>query len=230
MIQPLPTLLARAKRSRRPLLLCEISSIEQAEGCLAAAAAKKSSLALTVSSGTLDQLVVAEALLPLVELLAQAATEAVAIEMRLGSPLTNIENSFPIHTCLTLPVNTRPKSQGRTLAATCTSVGDALAADDCFQILRLPAELSKSGLKEVLTQLKRPAVLEEASFSPARLKAIVLTGIAGITLASQLDASFTAGVRTALRNRELVSPSGYLHRGKKAVFERVFNYLTYIET
>ena len=231
MIQALPLLLARAHRKRQPLLLCEVTCVEQIEACLEAANQKKAAIGLTLSVSTSNQQALVEMLLPIAQFLAQRSKQPVGLELRLTTPqLSNISPSLQIEQlCIAVPTAAHhPPLQGDVIGI-CTSLMSASKADSSFHALRVPAELSWLGLSETLRQLKRPLILEEASMSPARLKTIVRSGIAGISLAEQLDASFTAGVRTALRNRELSDPSTYLRKGRLAVRERVINYLNYLE-
>lgn len=232
MIQALTILLARAKRNKRPLLLCEVSCVEQIIASLKAAEEKKSAICLTLAASTSHQLSSLEVLLPLAVALASKSSQAVALEVRLSSLLTSDLTRFRQYSQLAIciPSSVAPEDTQHDFLATCASLAAASTALPTFQALRVPAELSRLGLADMLRQVKRPVILEEAHFSPARLKEIVRSGVAGISLANQLDASFTAGIRAALRNREVFEPTTYLSRGQIAVADRVKNYLQYLET
>lgn len=232
MIQPLPTLLARAKRKGHPLLLCEVSCVEQIQGCLAAAVELNVAVALTLSAGTAHQFVALESLLPLATLLAETTTVGIGVEVRLTTPLLGKVSALPSGQSLavTLPSMASLEGLSGDLIASCVSLPAAKLAASEFLALRVPAQLARIGLVEAVRELKRPLILEEATLTPARLKSIAQSGVSGISLANQIHASFTAGVRAALRDRELSEPAGYLARGQTAVRERVKTYLQYLET
>lgn len=94
-------------------------------------------------------------------------------------------------------------------------------ASHLFQALLVPNQPGSAR-----PTIKLPLILAAAGMSSAALRRSVKTGVAGVLLDEELDEAFTAGLRTGLRARATADPAVYFAPATKAVADRLVNYLT----
>jgi hypothetical protein len=96
------------------------------------------------------------------------------------------------------------------------------------QVLDKDGSLRATALREHVASLKLPVIAAAASYRPSQLRRMAAVGLNGVLVTEDLDESFTAGLRTALRNRSHNLARYYLPKGQLAVEEllvRVFDQL-----
>ena len=96
-----------------------------------------------------------------------------------------------------------------------------------FESILVNSVFTPSLLKDIQDQTKLPIYLTfEEDPEPKLVIRLVKAGVQGIVVSNEFDDAFTAGVRTALRNRSISNPVHYLGKGGLAVEDKIVRYLT----
>jgi fructose/tagatose bisphosphate aldolase len=250
-----PTLLSRAMRNNAPLLLCTSTTMAMTEAILDAASRCERSIVLVVSAGEKELTLAQQGMLAWMYWRAERATSSVGIAIESSRPHLlppELSAAFPGLTLLVSDIESfdhpdelralHQSHPGWTIipdlivAATPDRVG-RYVQESTASALRIQLPHNRQGvphvspeyLKTLRMATKVPLIAREAQYAPATLKQFVHAGVAGISLGEELNAAYTAGMRTALRSRSTTDPRHYEHIAAEAVRDRILTYLTHIK-
>lgn len=89
-------------------------------------------------------------------------------------------------------------------------------------------QLSLKGANEIAKILRIPVILDSENISPGIIKRLKFANIEGFVFDSLINHAYTAGVRSALRDRQAYNPDVFENRGQKAVAQTISHYLPII--
>lgn len=235
--------LARAKRHRRPLFSCRTNSLQIATAALQAAQLERAPLLVTIDTTRATTLPHQALLAALLELGRSVATAVVIEAVVAGKEAASWWIS---HGVLVVTLNGSCDSLQRNLkhvAAEAYAHGaevgleptdlktlkEAEAVKDRFDaaFFRIAPREKMTEMQEYVAALELPVVVASLHLTPKKTRELIAAGCAGLTLDTELEEAFTAGIRTALRNRSATDPAKYLSYGATAVRELVRSHLNY---
>ncbi len=256
MLVSLSTQLARAKRARKPLVFAQVTTLEIAVAVVRAAEHEKRSVVLTIDAShpllySLDHQVAATLQL------GRMSRADVTVEVITGANHLAVEQALMAGAQVVSPQVTdisesqavslfgwsanQAKAQGAELMVDLSyyhkgdwnSLAHLLASKHqvCAvrtQLLGKDHKLQATEVTQVMHSLKLPVIAAAADYKPSHLRRFVELSVGGVTLTEVLDETFTAGLRTALRNRSHNLARYYLPKGQLAVEEglvRIFHQL-----
>lgn len=79
-------------------------------------------------------------------------------------------------------------------------------------------------IEQIAKIAKIPLLAQEFSISASALGKYASAGLVGISISSELDQAYTAGLRTSLRNRDVIEPKQYQDLAIKSVIHTLNNY------
>jgi hypothetical protein len=247
MLVSLSTQLARAKRLHKPLVFVQVTTLEIAVAAVRAAEHEKRSIVLTIDADhpllySLDYQVAATLQLGrmsraevTVEVITGANHLAVEQALMAGAQVvspqvTNISESQML--ALFGWAANQAVAQGAELMADFSYLhssdwhqrSHALSAKHQVAGFRAPLldkdmKLQAAALAADVKTLKLPVIAAAAEYRPSQLRRFTEIGVNGVTFTEVLDEAFTAGLRTALRNRSHNLARYYLPKGQLAVEE-----------
>jgi hypothetical protein len=252
MLVSFSTQCSRAKRKKAGLFLLPVAALEQAAAAVRAAETQEQGITLIVNA-TQPLLYGLDVFMSTLLILGRASTAPVTVGVYCGPTHVAAEQALDAGAQLLIPEQRHSREQFVSLLSWCAAraqaqgseVAVAPATDESlpalFQLLQavplcallLPVERIKGapeGVKVVVhevTQLtKLPLILEcTEDHTPTELRRYVKSGVNGILISEEFDQAFTAGVRTALRDRETSDPAVYLSKGGRAVEDKAIRYL-----
>lgn len=86
-------------------------------------------------------------------------------------------------------------------------------------------QVSLKAVSQITSAVKIPVILQAEHVSPTILRRLHQTGISGFVLDSLISHAYTAGIRSALRNRAIYDPELFASKGQKAVEKTIHHYL-----
>lgn len=244
----LPSLeLARAQRHKKPLLSCRTNSLQIAAAALQAATVERAPILITLDA-TLPTTLPHIALLSGILELGRDAKVQVAVEVVV--PTSREAASWWIdHGVLAVTLHGTADAIKRTLKhvqlealAHGAEVGieptdittlramEALAGKHDAHYIRLAPREKLSEMHEYCKAVEVPVIAGGMHISAKKSRDLITAGCVGLTLSTELNEAFTAGIRTALRSRSECDPSRYLGYGATAVRELVKAHYAYFHT
>jgi fructose/tagatose bisphosphate aldolase len=234
--------LARAHRRKRPLLFCRTNSLEVATAAVQAATVAHAPLVLTIDArrpAALSHLVIAHGMLTLgreasvmvsVEVMTPAHKPAIEWWLERGVLALTIADSLdklePVARQLAPMVQAYGAELG--LAPQEAGLQDFARLSKTVQpaFMRIQGTLRSTELRERVEAVEVPLVCDELTDSLRKNRELITAGVQGITVDSMLQETFTAGIRTGLRNRSVDDPAYYLGKGSVAVRDAVLRLYT----
>ena len=247
MLVSVATLLARAKRQRQVVPFVAMRTLDAAQACLEVATVHQAPLVLCVehmpnvpARSTLNSVHVAlwlaeRATIPVGVMLDMHSTElpdealkqhlpgiAVVLQVTAAGSVPKLPAGWSVILDLNAPM-------------TADRINEMVHANEVVAV-RLPLPSGRTGtgspapayIHGLSHSLPVPLIAADTSFRPAILRKCVDAGLQGVTIAEALDEAYTAGLRTALRDRSEQRPSRYLAKAENAVTSRFASYLSHL--
>jgi fructose/tagatose bisphosphate aldolase len=238
MLALLSTELARAKRHKKPIISCKTVSLQIAAAAVQAAMLEREPVLITIDATDVTTLP-HQALLTAVLEIGRSAPIPVMVEVIVGTA-KGAASWWLSNGVLALTLTGTQDAIKRNLASiaaeafahgaeigieptdlTLASQAKALAQRHDATFIRLQPREKITEMHELVTALEVPVIADALHLTPKKTKELIRAGCAGLTLATDLDEAYTAGIRTALRDRTMTNPAKYLSYGATAVRELV---------
>lgn len=238
--------LARAKRRRLPLLSCRTTGLQVAAAAIQAATVERSPVLITIDATSATTLphrpllgaileMGREAVIPVcVEAVIPPERSTAAWWFSNGVLVVTLTGELPAITRALKHVTSEAVAHGAEvgveLRQTVTTHELQKLAQSGISFLRVPPKERLTEMQELVSEVSLPLIAAAPLATPKKTRDLVLAGCAGITVGEELHEAYTAGVRTALRNRHANDPAQYLGYGATAVREYVRSTLNYFHT
>ena len=251
MLFSLPTLLSRSQRARKPLLFVDVSTFELAVATIRAAEHLDRPVVLSIDVTSLvlysleyvvgaalilgrlsSALVCVEVRIDPTHGMAEQAVSAGAMALTVKH---HCERAGQLESTLTwISGHAAARNVGLVLELAdrgpqSLAMVEQLAKHAPLVALRLPvldhlekkSTVAVESIQQWQNVTKLPILAASADYSPSHLRRFASLRIAGPLLDTELEEAFTAGLRTALRDREANSPRRYFPKGQLAVEEQL---------
>ncbi len=241
----LPSLeLARAQRHKKPLLSCRTTSLQIAAAAIQAATMESSAIHITIDATqatTLPHQTLLSGILQLgrsskvpvvVEAIVPAGKEAASWWMAEGALVVTLHGTRDAIKRHMSYVVSEAIAHGIEVGAEPLDIQTAqdaewLAATTGLSFVRLQPREKMSDMHEYVKAIRVPVIAGALHLTPKKSRDLVTAGCQGLTIGVELDEAFTAGIRTALRDRSVIEPARYLSYGGTAVRELVRSHYHY---
>lgn len=241
----LPSLeLARALRHREPVISCRTNSLQVALAAVQAATLERSSVFITLDATTATTLP-HQAMLA--GLLSVGRDAPVAVVVEAVVPAGKETASWWIShgvlavtlcgTCDAIKrhlnyVGAEAYAHGVEVGVEPTDLNAVIDAERLLKrneaaFIRIPPRDKITEMHEYVHALQVPVIAGAMHLTPKKTRDLIAAGCAGLTLSTELEEAFTAGIRTALRSRTLIDPARYLGYGATGVRELVRTHFAY---
>lgn len=241
----LPSLeLARAKRHHQPILSCRTNSLQIATAAIQAAVLQKSTAFITIdatAATTLPHQALLAGLLELgrgvevpvvVEAVVPAGKEAASWWISNGVLVVTLNGGTEAIKRHVAYVAAEAYAHGAEVGLEPTDLQSLKAAEQLVErhgatFIRIAPREKITEMHEYVKALELPVIANALHLTPKKTRDLITAGCAGLTLSIELEEAFTAGVRTALRNRTVTDPARYLSYGATAVRELIRSHYAY---
>ncbi|MBU6388889.1 class II fructose-bisphosphate aldolase [Patescibacteria group bacterium] len=254
MLISLSTLLSRAKRRKQPVIAPVVRDIEVAEAVLQAAEAERQSILFVLADDPAGVIPLSFLFSYVRQRAAHLETE-ISLQLRVPMQESAVKQALALGAdSLSLEIHAEDAKittvrftawaaaeAGRERAGMIGNLPDVttLTKTEAFvrqtgvAALTVPvlmrhgqrSSVSPVFLRDLAAAVRIPVLASDLEAAPRWIKPALKAGVAGFYLDVSLDEAFTAGVRTALRNRSLHRPGTYLTTGVLAVRESVKQYI-----
>lgn len=252
MLTSFSTQLARAKRRKTPLLIVPVTVLEEAAAVVRGAETQGLGVALTIDA-TKPMLYSLEIFVHTVLIVGRLSSNEVTVIVRCGPTHLAAEQALLAGAQAIIPTEGGSQEQYVSLLSWCASRAlyqgaEVIAApklhaneDDLVRAfnqtrlggMMLPLSFVQeeravklSQIRHYHTRFRLPLIIQlDSMHTAAHLQKLKKADVMGVYVEDEFDEAFTAGVRTALRNRSQANPAVYLGKGGRAVEDKVVRYL-----
>jgi|GEM_PF-6288415 len=243
---------SRKKRKGGGLLVLPVTVIEQAAAAVRAAEHTGHSLILLVDA-TQPLLYGLDVFVQTLLALGRSSAVAISVGVQCGPTHVAAEQALTAGAQFIVPqyqgseaqyVSLLSWSANRAAAQTAEVVvapGVAHSLESLFSLLQtvrlagviLPEEMLQVGgafnpalIHEIASMVKLPLLVAlHEDKMPSQMVKCIKAGVSGFLIENEFDQTFTAGIRTGLRNKTLSDPRTYLAKASLAVEEKMARYL-----